>query len=387
MGKITCQICGDLVHSVQLHLIKAHPEVSLETYRETYPGHPVLSDEAEEKIRERQMTRMIGAAPIINDDDDKVVQLSSSQRTAHLHDVFGLGKMKAARNIKGEGIPITVCGASENDHLVPEQDENYIWDIDVLKNLLLGIEINTPTYLYGHAGTGKTTVVEQMCHYTHRPFMRVQHTENMLETDVVGQWTVKAGETIFELGPLALAMKYGWLYLADEYDFAYPSILAIYQPVLEGKPLVIKEADRENRIIKPHPNFRFVATGNTNGTGDEHGLYSGTNIQNAANYSRFGMTIPVEYMSKRHETSVVQGQGGVTKEDAEMLIDWAQEIRKAFDSKKIGATVGPRELIHAAKIGSMKGSIIAGVQFAITNRMTPIDKEIAENLAQRFITF
>lgn len=49
-------------------------------------------------------------------------------------------------------------------------------------------------------------------------------------------------------------MKHGWMYLADEYDFAQPNVLSVYQAVLEGKPLYIKEADAANRVIKPHPN-------------------------------------------------------------------------------------------------------------------------------------
>ena len=89
---------------------------------------------------------------------------------------------------------------------------------------------------------------------------------------------VKNGETVFELGPLPYAMKHGMVYCADEYDFAEPAVLSIYQSVLEGKPLIIKEADLENRVIKPHPNFRFCATGNTNGAGDSFGLYQGTRI-------------------------------------------------------------------------------------------------------------
>ena len=45
-------------------------------------------------------------------------------------------------------------------------------------------------------------------------------------------------------------MKHGWVYLADEYDFAFPQILGVYQPVLEGEALVIKEAT-QNGVALP----------------------------------------------------------------------------------------------------------------------------------------
>ncbi len=67
-------------------------------------------------------------------------------------------------------------------------------------------------------------------------------------------------------------MKNGWVYLADEYDFAFPQILGIYQPVLEGEPLVIKEATPDWRRVAPHKRFAFIGTGNTNGSGMKRGF-------------------------------------------------------------------------------------------------------------------
>jgi cobaltochelatase CobS len=51
----------------------------------------------------------------------------------------------------------------------------------------------------------------------------------------------------------------------------------------------------------------------------------------------------------------------------------------------MGATVGPRELIYAAIQGALKGSMREGVKLAITNRYSDIDREIAEELAQRHL--
>src|SRR5690606_3664152 len=118
-----------------------------------------------------------------------------------------------------------------------------------------------------------------------------------------------------------------------------------YQPVLEGKALVIKEADAANRIIKPHPNFRFVATGNTNGSGDETGLYQGTNIQNAANYDRFNMVLEIKYMSPEKEVQIIMKQSGIAKGDAEKMVDFASRIREQYSSAKLSAPISPRTLI------------------------------------------
>jgi cobaltochelatase CobS len=213
--------------------------------------------------------------------------------------------------------------------------------------------------------------------------LRIQHTVNTEESHIVGQWTARGGETHFEHGPLPLAMKNGWVYLADEYDFALPSVLAVYQPVLEGKALVIKEADAANRIVRPHPNFRFVATGNTNGSGDETGLYQGTSIQNAANYDRFHMVLEVGYMNPNFEVQILVNQARIAKGDAEKLVDFANRVRESYSGNKISSPISPRTLIAAAQIGLRKGTYRAGIALSFANKLSKVDREVVDGLAQR----
>jgi cobaltochelatase CobS len=378
-GKITCHVCGAQVHAIQVHLKEEHPEMTLAEYREEFPEAPLLSAAAKKRIEERKKAKGSGVASMGAGGAG-----ASAGKKVPLHEAFGLGKVKAALSPRGEPILISIMEPpADFADLVPEVDENYVFDIDLAKTALMGLELNIPSYLWGHAGTGKTTMWEQVCARTKRPFLRVQHTVNTEESHIVGQWTVKDGHTVFELGPLAVAMKYGLTYVADEYDFAMPSVLSVYQPVLEGKPLVIKEADHDNRIIRPHPDFRFVATGNTNGCGDETGLYQGTNIQNAANYERFGIVEEVSYMEKDQETMIVAGQASIPKKDAADLVKFAGEIRTAFAGGKIGATISPRALINAARIGIRRASYKKGLELAFMNRMSRVDREVASQFAQR----
>lgn len=388
--KITCQLCGAKTHAMQIHLRDDHPGVTIEDYMKQFPGAPLLSDAAKRKLAEKTPApasptmEMTAVAPAVAEaaEASSIVPSGSPVKKA-LHELFGLGKVKAALSPKGDPIPITFFPKVDHADMVPEVDEGYVYEIDTLKNVLLALELNIPIYAWGHAGTGKTTLLEQVCARTGRPMLRVQHTVNTEESHVVGQWTVRDGHTHFELGPLALAMKFGWVYCADEYDFALPSVLAVYQPVLEGKSLVIKEADSANRIIKPHPMFRFVATGNTNGCGDETGLYQGTNIQNAANYDRFGMVVQMHYMKKTMESQILQNQVGLVKEDADKMVDFASLVREAYDGSKISSTISPRTLINAGRIGIKRGSFRQGLTFSFVNKLSKIDREVVDGIAQR----
>lgn len=392
--KIDCQVCGAKVHAIQKHLKDVHPDVTLDGYKAAYPGAPLLSQLAErmlaERIAEQQAQKeatlaMAGSAALVEAPPANVSKLTPKGQVLKqpLHEVFKLGPVKAAMSARGEPIPISVLGAHTHEDMVPEASDAYVYNIDELKDVILALEMAIPCYVWGHKGAGKTEMMEQVSARTNRPMMRVQHTVNTEESHIIGQYTVKGGETIFELGPLAVAMQNGWVYCADEYDFAMPSVLAVYQPVLEGKALVIKEAPAALRVIRPHPNFRFVATGNTNGSGDETGLYQGTLIQNSANYDRFGMVIHKQYMDKAAESLILQNQAKLTTKDADKMVDFATLVREAYDASKMSDTISPRTLIFAARIGVMRGSFRHGLEKSFIGKLCKVDREVAGGLAQR----
>jgi len=378
--QIVCEECGAKIHAVHLHLKSDHPNMTLDEYKEKYPGKPLLSATAIAAVKKREAEKAAQAAAGVSVSENTPLVA----KKVVFHDLFGLGKNPATLSASGKDIMVTQCAPlPEHQSMVPEIDPNYVFNLDVLKTLMMGLEMRIPTYLWGHAGTGKTTIYEQIAAYTRRPLFRVQHTANMEEEHIVGGWRLRDGKTHFELGPLAMAMKYGWLYMADEYDFGRPEVTSVYQAVLEGKPLVIKEADPENRVIKPHPDFRIVATGNTNGQGDETGLYTGTNLQNSANYERFGVVQKMDYMAKELEERLVSQQGKIPMADAKKLVDFAKRIREEFDGGRLGNPISPRSLIYAAKIGVGKRDFKAGLALAFINRLSSTDREAAQQVAQR----
>jgi cobaltochelatase CobS len=392
-GKILCAECGAAVHSIALHLKEgAHPGMAIADYQAKFPGQPLLSAAAEQAIAQQKRAKEAIAAAA---EGATMAMAGTATATVtalvpkggvvkkHLHEVFGLGAVKAAMSARGEPINISTFASHDQQNMVPAVSEDYVYDIDELKDVILAAELNIPLYIWAHKGSGKSEMLEQVAARTNRPFERVQHTVNTEESHLVGQWIVKGGNTEFQLGPLPMAMINGWMYCADEYDFAMPSVLAVYQPVLEGKSLVIKEAPLEMRTIKPHPNFRFVATGNTNGSGDETGLYQGTLIQNSANYDRFGMVIHKKYMDKAAESIILQNRCKLVKADADKMVEFATLVRTSYDGAKMADTISPRALINASKIGVMRGSFRKGLERAFINKLSKVDREVADGLAQR----
>ena len=372
--KIICQICNAETHVIKKHLDAAHASDgwNLDKYKVEFPDAPIISERVRKILDD-------AAAKKLEDE----IKIGEKDVRIAFHEAFGLGTAPEAMTPSGKPINITLLGKHDFQDMVPDIDKNYVYNIGLMKIILMGMSENMPVYLWGHSGTGKTTAFEEVCGRTNRPMLRVQHTLNTEESNILGHTVLRGGETMFKPGPLPLAMKHGWTYLADEYDFGVPHVLSVYQPVLEGKPLVIKEAEGEWRVIRPHPNFRFVATGNTNGVGDESGLYQGTQLQNAANYERFAIVEKVQYMEPDIETLVLQSQANLHKKDADLLVKYGNKIRTSVDASEMSMPISPRALIHAGKIGTMRGDFVKGLELAYINRLSTIDREAARQLAQR----
>lgn len=395
MDPIKCEICGAETHAISKHLDTSHPEMKIEEYQKTYPDAPLLSPIAEAKVKERIAAR----ASVSNG-------YRFTKKTLAEAFNFPSGTKGVVSTKTGKPIMVSVYDESPKNYaeFVPERDPNYIFQVDTLKTVLLGFERKLNVYLVGHAGTGKSTLIEQVCAVTKRSMIRVQHTVNMEESHVLGQYVVKANkkervvvgadgsprtveevvsETEWQPGPLAIAMRFGMVYLADEYDRAMPQVLSVYQPVLEGKSLVTKEAPPEWRVIKPHPDFRICGTGNTNGSGDETGLYPSTALQDFANYDRFAMMIEIDWMPRKQEIAVISSQCDCSIEHAEVMVDFATEIRKEFAAGKLGAPIGPRALINAGRIGVGVGDFRRGLDLAFGAKLNQRDREVVNQVGQR----
>lgn len=404
--KIKCQICAEEVHSIANHLKQAHGEDSsepmdLENYRAAYPGAELLSETAKVKMAEMKAKRdaeeqktasnapAAGAKPAASGDPDI--------ESVFFHEAFRFPKStKSAFTKSGNGIPCTADSrkGGADEHMIPAWSDNYILNPDLTKTVMMALELRTPIFLYGHSGVGKSSIFKQMCAGLNRRLFRFQHTVDTEESHIVGQWVVKphinpdgsaVSVTEFELGPLPTAMLNGWTYLADEIDRSSPTVLSAYQAILEGEPLIIKNAPPHLRVIKPHRLFAFGATGNTNGTGDQSGLYQATITQDAATIERFGVVAMVDYPPEKQEIAMICAATGLNEADAKKIRQFADEIRHKSFPNIVSLTIGPRVAINIARIGMMKADFVEGAMYAYCNRLPEAEKEAALSLAKRVL--
>lgn len=406
--KIKCKVCGEEVHAIANHLKQAHGEdsakpMTAEQYIAAYPGEPLLSAFAQQRMidmkkkREEDAAKSDSGKPAAGATPPVKPGASPDVKQVFFHEAFQFPKStKSAFTKAGNGIPCTADARGDDgfEHMIPAWSDNYILNPELTKTVMMALELRTPIFLFGHSGVGKSSIFKQMSAALRRRMFRFQHTIDTEESHIVGQWTVKphidahgnaVSITEFELGPLPLAMINGWLYLADEIDRSSPTVLSAYQAVLEGEPLIIKNAPAHMRIVKPHPLFAFAATGNTNGTGDQSGLYQATLTQDAATIERFGIVAMVDYPPEKQEIAMIAAATGLNEADAKKIRQFADEIRNKAFPNQVSLTIGPRVAINIARIGMMKADFVEGAMYAYCNRLPEAEKEAALGIAKRIL--
>jgi len=203
-----------------------------------------------------------------------------------------------------------------------------------------------PIFITGLSGNGKTMMIEQVHADLKKELFRVNITIETDEDDLIGHYALIDGKTVWQDGPVVLAMERGATLLLDEVDLASNKIMCL-QPVLEGNPLLIK---KEGRIVRPKAGFTVMATANTKGKGSEDGRFIGTNILNEAFLERFPITVEQEYPSVGVEKKIINklmfSLGCLDEEFSGKLVDWADLIRKTFYDGGVDEIIATRRLVH-----------------------------------------
>ena len=249
---------------------------------------------------------------------NNIIDLSNLQSTD-----FDAGQV-----FSGKPSGTTVRGYAVRSAYTPAIDNDYIFHESSRDVVVWFLNPQEPLYVFGPTGCGKTTCIKQLAARLNYPVFEVTGHGRLEFADLVGHLTVKSGNMTFEYGPLALAMRYGALLLINEIDLTSPEIAAGLNSVLDGSPLCIAENGGE--LIVPHPMFRLVATANTNGGGDDTGLYQGTQRQNLAWLDRFTIC-EVGYPSAEVEKRLLaRGFPSLPESLCATMVDYANEVRKLF---------------------------------------------------------
>ncbi|MGN1281178.1 MAG: AAA family ATPase [Succinivibrio sp.] len=273
------------------------------------------------------------------------------------------------------------------DH-IPAADENYVFELNVLNEILLYLiyPFKDCLYISGPSGCGKTTIVLQVASRLNWGVEQITLSNKCESLDLIGHTTLKKGELVYEYGPLTRAMLYGEILILNEIDLMSPGDLSVLNDVLEGKPLTILANNGE--IIKPHPQFRVIATANTKGYGDMTGFYNGARLLNQAFLDRFRY-IEMNYPKAVVELEMLRSSFPTLDDDLrKKLIHLAHDLRQVValgienGVRQISAPFSTRALLKIASLLSVQStySVHNVVRMCYSLRLPEVESEYVMRL-------
>ncbi|RYY91857.1 MAG: AAA family ATPase, partial [Alphaproteobacteria bacterium] len=199
---------------------------------------------------------------------------------------------------------------AERSSYVPDLDPAYRFDPTTTRAILAGFKHNRRVMVQGYHGTGKSTHIEQVAARLNWPLIRINLDSHVSRIDLVGKDAIvlKDGKQITEFreGILPWALQRPIALVFDEYDAGRPDVMFVIQRILEASgQLTLLD---QNRVMKPHPNFRLFATTNTVGLGDTTGLYHGTQQLNQGQLDRWSIVTTLNYLEHDAEVDIVSAK-------------------------------------------------------------------------------
>lgn len=225
----------------------------------------------------------------------------------------------------------TILGLTEADAkvcpFIPQTDPDYVPQ-PFMVDVVIALREKMPVYLYGSTGTGKTHAVKYLASKFRLPVFEVTGHNRLEFPELVGGYHVASGDMVWHDGPLTSAMRNGGIFLLNEQSLLDPSTATGLNSVLDGSPLFIPET---GEAVPPHPAFLYVATDNSNGTGDTSGGYAGVLRQNSALLNRF-MLIQATYLERAAEKKFLQAAEPSLPEDIlDKMLDMATSVREGVN--------------------------------------------------------
>lgn len=209
-------------------------------------------------------------------------------------------------------------------------------------------------YMFGPAGSGKSFIGKQVADALELDYYEQQRVTQ--DYQLLGWPTADGG---FVETPFFQAFTKGGLFNWDECDASIPeSGLAVNGALEQGRCVF-----GDGKMHEKHPDFRLVASGNTNGQGADE-QYVGRFCQDAALFDRMVM-VDVDYCPELEKA--------LSGNDME-IIDFIRQLRRVRDEKHIKLIVGNRLIKRMVRnIGGCKRCL----EVNVVNRL---DRDVARIL-------
>ena len=288
-------------------------------------------------------------------------------------------------------IDMEIPAFTKKTEYVPDFDDTYCFDHDTTLAIMVAFAHNRRLLIQGYHGTGKSTHVEQVAARLNWPCIRVNLDSHISRIDLIGKDAIvlKDGKQVTEFrdGILPWALQSPIALVFDEYDAGRPDVMFVIQRVLEvdGKMTLLDQ----NRVLRPHPAFRLLATANTVGLGDTTGLYHGTQQINQGQLDRWNLVTTLNYLPHNEETSIVLSKCPDYNRDAKgqqtisSMVRVADLSRAGFMAGDISTVMSPRTVITWAENNLIFKDIGTSFRMTFLNKCDELERTTVAEYYQR----
>lgn len=257
-----------------------------------------------------------------------------------------------------EGMKVAVYNSQPGHTQVPQIDPNYVFKKEYISDLFAWLMLGDPSfYATGPTGSGKTSFFIEAAARLSIPLYNVVGHNRLEVPELIGGYKLNdKGGMDWVDGPLTLAARNDAWFLLDEGDLIDPSTLAGLNGITEGRPFTIPET---GELVVPGPNYRFILTANSNGSGDATGLYQGVLRMNIAFLDRFYMS-EFDYQEAKVEEQILEAVAPAIPDDMrKRMVMFANEVRGLFIKGEVEVTLSTRTLSRWARLTALLGKAAA----------------------------
>ena len=216
-----------------------------------------------------------------------------------------------------------------------------------------------PVILKGPTGCGKTRFVEHMAYTLGLPLITVSCHEDLTAADLVGRYLFKDDQTVWQDGPLSLAVRYGGICYLDEIVEARKDTAVIIHSLSDYRRMLY--IDKTGEVVHAHPDFMMVLSYNP-------GYQSIVKDLKQSTKQRFASLI-FTHPSVALETSIISTETGLAEGRSRGLAEMGAKIRelKGFG---LDEGVSSRLLVYAGKLMREGLSPVDACTYAIGQTLT-----------------
>lgn len=216
-----------------------------------------------------------------------------------------------------------------------------------------------PLLIKGPTGCGKTRFVAHMAARLGRELTTVSCHDDLTAADLTGRWLIRGGETVWQDGPLARAVRNGGICYLDEVVEARKDVTVVLHPLTDDRRILPLE--RTGETLEATDGFMLVVSYNPGYQNILKNLKPSTR-------QRF-VAVEFCYPPPAIEAEVVSVESGLEMRRAERLVTLAGHTRK-LKGRDLEEGASTRLLVYCATLVASGLRIEDAIRAAIIEPLT-----------------